>query len=367
MSVRKKIVIVGGSIAGGACASLLARQHDVTVVEEHSHFRKVCSGILTSTIYNSLKIPESVIENRVSAIRIHSPNGVILPVHFQQPDIICNREKLNEYVNKLAIENGASFVNSARFKSIVPNGVLIDERAIGERVISADILIGADGAQSSVAGASNLAGKRRFFVASQAFLKMEHDNVIDVFPHIGSFAWIVPRKKGVVEAGTLSLMGSQFNPFNNFISALDGKIISKEAALVPLYDRHIRTTADINGVRIYLIGDSATMVKATTGGSIVQSVRAAHCLSTAINNGGSYDLLWRKTIGRDLLLHYLMRKVFNRFSENDWNIIVGSLAKHNSRNIFEKNSRDTPSLWLLSMLIKKPSLIYRGVKAMLLG
>ena len=48
---------------------------------------------------------------------------------------------------------------------------------------------------------------------------------------------------------------------------------------------------------IFLLGDAATQVKATTGGGIIQSLMAAKELASAIENNTSYEKGWRKVIG----------------------------------------------------------------------
>lgn len=349
----EKIVVVGGSVSGGFSAYNLSKNFDVDIIEEHSHFKKTCSGIVTDPVNNIIKVKSSIIENKISKIRVYSPNNKYLEFNLKKPDTIFNREKLNEYIVNLALDNGANLKQNTRFERTEKNSVVIKSNN-KTSTIKTNYLIGADGSLSQVAKSVGLFGKREFFIAAKAIVEMKNDNAIEVFPYIGCFSWIVPQNEHVVELGTMSHFKDS-QAFNNFLKRFNGKIISKEASIIPIFKPKIKTFTKFNNINTYLIGDAATMAKATTGGSILQSLIAAKILGNSIIKNKDYDSEWKKKIGKQLSLHLKMRKVLDKLNLEDWNKLVETLDDQKIKNLFETKSRDFPS-FIFKALLLKPSL-----------
>jgi len=144
--------------------------------------------------------------------------------------------------------------------------------------------------------------------------------------------------------------------FNKFLNRFKSKILSKEASIIPLYDPKIKTYTKFKGINTYLVGDAATMAKATTGGSIMQSLIAARVLASSIIKNKNYEENWKKAIGKQLLIHLKIRKVLNKFRAEDWNQVVKSLKDEKIKSILETKSRDNPE-FIFKMLFLKPSLL----------
>jgi flavin-dependent dehydrogenase len=351
----EKIVVVGGSVAGGFTAYHLAKNYDVEIIEEHNHFKKTCSGILTDPINDLIKIKNTLVENKIKNFRIYSPDNNFLELKFKKPDIVFNREKLNEYLVDLAVNKGATLKQSTKFIRTEKNKVIINHNN-KEASIKTEYLIGADGSQSQVAKSSQIFKDRKFFIGAKAIIKMNHPNIIDVYPHYGCFSWVVPRNEDEVEIGTMSHYNDAqaFMRFLKKFSEFD--IISKEASIIPIYDPNIKTYTKFNGINTYLVGDSATMAKATTGGSIMQSLTAAKILADSIINDKDYEKNWKKIIGKKLYLHLKLRESLDKFKEKDWNELVEKLQDKKIKEILETNSRDNPD-FIFDIFVAKPSLL----------
>ena len=351
----EKIIVVGGSVAGGFTAYNLSKDYDVEIIEEHNHFKKTCSGILTDPINNIIKIKNSIIENKTKNFRIYSPDNNFLELKFKKPDIIFNREKLNEYLVDIAVQKGATLKQSTKFIRTEKNKVVISHNN-KESSIKTKYLIGADGSQSQVAKDSKIFKDRKFFIGAKAIIKMKHSNTIDVYPHYGCFSWVVPRNEDEVEIGTMS----HYNDAQAFMRFLkkfsDFKIISKEASIIPIYNPKIKTYTKFNDIHTYLVGDSATMAKATTGGSIMQSLTAAKILADSIIYHQNYEKNWKKEIGKKLYLHLKLRETLDKFKDKDWNELVENFKDQKIKNILETNSRDNPD-FIFDLFIAKPSLL----------
>ena len=80
------------------------------------------------------------------------------------------------------------------------------------------------------------------------------------------------------------------------------------------------------GERILVVGDAAGQVKPTSGGGIYYGMLcadiAANTLNTALHrddlsvkNLSRYDREWRRKLGREIMIGYWARKLFERLSD----------------------------------------------------
>lgn len=362
-TMNNKITIIGGGVAGASTAIKLADKLDsssITLIDKNHHFGKACSGILTFAVDDSIKIPNEVIVSKIKNFRIIAPNGEKLELSFKRPDIVCEREKLNEHLNNLVQDKGVNIIRPAELKQIDNKSVVI-KRGTETSAIKTTHLIGADGSRSTVANLSGIFDSRNFFVGAKAIVEQEHDDTIEVYPNIGCFAWSVPHGPEHVEVGTISYP-NQGAVFDNFLKRFEGKIISKEGALIPLHNPFVKTFTEFKGIKTYLVGDAATMVKATTGGSIIQSFIASQCLVDSIVEDKNYGFEWRKKLGIELFTHLRVRKVLDKLSEKDWNNLINSFQDVKIKNLLETKTRDYPTALVLRTLLNKPSLLKFGLK-----
>ena len=100
------------------------------------------------------------------------------------------------------------------------------------------------------------------------------------------------------------------------------------------------------------------MVKATTGGGIIQGLIAARTLADSIINKKDYNKVWKKAIGKDLLMHLKMRGIMNKFSAKDWNYLIELFNKEKLKKILASYDRDFPSRFLVKLTLTEPKLLY---------
>ncbi|MDP2629071.1 MAG: hypothetical protein Q8P15_04215 [Nanoarchaeota archaeon] len=160
-------------------------------------------------------------------------------------------------------------------------------------------------------------------------------------------------------------IGSMSHPhqgavFNKFLKNFDCKLISQDGALIPLHNPFVKTYKQHGNMQVYLVGDSAGMVKATTGGSIIQSFVASQLVADSIINNKKFA--WRKKLGFELFTHLITRKFLDKFNEKDWNELVGALNNPSVKKVLETETRDNIKYLLPKILVKKPSLIKYALK-----
>ena len=87
--------------------------------------------------------------------------------------------------------------------------------------------------------------------------------------HLVRFEWVVPESENIVRLG----LGAKENTqelFYRFLKKITGKkeTVCWESGIFPIYDPKKIIERD----NVFLIGDAATQVKATTGGGIIPSI-----------------------------------------------------------------------------------------------
>ena len=82
-------------------------------------------------------------------------------------------------------------------------------------------------------------------------------------------------------------------------------------------------------------------------------------MSLAILKNKDYNRLSKK-LHKDLYLSLLIRKILNRFTIKDYNLLIGYLQKN--KTILEEFDRDYPSKFLFKLILKEPRLLRFVIK-----
>jgi len=348
------INIIGAGPVGSYAAYLLAKKgFEVNVYEEHDKTGEPvqCTGITTKELQKIVDV-ENVLVNVTKRILVHSPSD---EVEFKIDNLILDRAGFDRKIAKMAADAGAKYNLSHRY---VGNNLVLDRKNNSPSKVSGAI-IGADGPLSRVAESANMFGRRKFFYGVQGVVKKKSDS--DVFEvwlgniAPGFFAWSVPESNKVSRIGLACRKGSNVH-FGNLLKFLQIKkkdIICMQGGLIPIYDPKIQTKKK----NIYLVGDAATQVKATTGGGIVPGMIAARSLARDIEGKCDYENDWRKKIGRELWMHLLMRKMLNKFSDKDYDDLIGMVKREKIKSIIEHHDREFPIELAIKLIINEPRML----------
>lgn len=377
-----KIVIIGAGPAGSfAAKELAALGHQVDVFEEHAKIGKplACTGIVTREIENFVDI-NPVLVNTVLRARIvlgskddSTPSNCSesigssksIDVSLGKGNLVIDRVALDQLLCRQAKSAGARFHLNQVFMSNDSKNVIIKNRRTGkEQLIPFDILVGADGPSSMVAKSNGILNKRSFWVGSQALCEFKNDGAVDFFPDLGAYAWVVPENDKIARIGVCA-RSSPKPILDSLLKRLKvKKVIDWQGGLIPEYDPKARASKK----NVCLIGDSASMVKATTGGGIVQSLIAARALAKSIGPAQNqipvdsissrFEKAWRKELSKDLWIHWRIRKAMDRFSRKDWIRLIDLFNQDRLKEVLERNDREYPSRFLAKIFIKEPRLLY---------
>jgi len=346
------ISIIGGGPIGAYLASLL--DDEVNLYEEHSVIGKPiqCTGILTHSIKELIPVNEKFVINKIKRINLISPRNEEYEFRLKYPEIIVDRYKFDNHLIDLARENGAEIFAKHKL-----NDFSFDNRKIklkfDNKETETDVLVGADGPNSIVARRAGLLNGRKYKIGHQYTAKGEFDQETFTVYFNGIknyFGWVVPENEKIARIG---IVGDEDIP-EVFRKFLDRAKINKknfvecQSGVIPVFDYNAKCCKD----NIYLVGDAAGHVKSTTLGGIVYGMRAAKILADVLGNGGDYDRLLRKEIGRELWLHSKAAKFLSKFGEEGFDEFIRLLRKVD----LGRFNRDKPFSGM--HLFLKPSLIY---------
>lgn len=323
--------IAGAGPAGTMTARLLAEKgHEVTIYEEHREIGVPvqCSGLISLTGIAQMDVDVSPVRlNAIYGARIYAPNWQSMKVgNGKQKATVIDRAAFDQLLADEAEEKGVKIEKVKRVRAA-------DLRH--------DAIVGADGAGSPVAHAAGFPRIREFAVCVQEdfenlSLSQEEQRLVEVYVsnkrYPGFFGWFIPTGKdtGHIGIGAWHRMGEKAVPIMEYYEKMlkekriahlldGGRKLGQLAGYIPCQMREVTVKGNV-----LLVGDAAGQVKATTGGGIIFSTMAARiaakCIDENLRNGNdlaAYETAWRSTIGKDLEMHYQIRKLINRMGDSE--------------------------------------------------
>lgn len=350
-----RISIVGAGPAGSYAALLLAKQgNEVHVFEDHDEIGVPvqCTGIVTGALWDLIPKEQSIIRTELTSVKVHGPTQhATVRLH----EYVLDRAGLDKYVAKLAKEAGATYHLGHRFIGFGEKAVRVRHNG-EEHEFPTDITIGADGPNSEVAKTAGIWSPRKIWGGVQATIKGDYDpNAFEVFfnrEFDQFFAWVVPESKTIARIGIASQKKARAM-FERITRHYPGAFVGWQSGPIPIYDGRI--LVQNKDRTVFLVGDAAGLVKATTGGGIITGMISSRILADCIGKRDYAKAL--RPLRRDLALHRLIRRMLNTFTDRDYDRIVRCLANPRLQAVLYNHHRDFPSKFLLKAVLVEPRLL----------
>ena len=331
------VIIIGASISGNYLASLLSKTNlTIAVIEEHKDIGLPfqCAGIVSQKLNQLIDLPKNIILNRVDTAKIVAPSGKFVKLRGNEKPYIIDRIALDRFFYEKAKENiNITYFLGEKFKSLeyVKNEkqkwVLINT---SKRKLAAKMLIGSDGPLSLVAKSFGIKNELIYAIQIRIKSKFKQNEASMFFNPKWKelFGWIVPEgNSNIYRIGLASAnnIKKNFETFLNILQINPSNKIDQQGGIIP-YGFMNKVAFD----NALLLGDSAGQVKATTGGGIIMLLISAKFAATCIrkcfkiNNFSKkfikkyYEKPCVTAIGNQLKLHYLLRMIFEIFTNDDF-------------------------------------------------
>ncbi len=217
--------------------------------------------------------------------------------------------------------------------------------------IKADIVIAADGIESNIA---NMAGFKTANQIDDIASCAQYEMVgVDIDPNYlqiyqggniapGGYAWIFPKGDGVANVG-LGVRNSKepaYYYLNEFVKNLDATPVELNVGGVPLSGPINKTYSS----GLMIVGDAAGQVNPLNGGGIQNATicgrMAGEIAAEAIQKGDTsskylkkYEDLWKLTIAKDIEKSLKYKKIFEKLTDNDFNILAEFLENKDVQSI----------------------------------
>ncbi len=322
------VIVVGANIGGSVAAGdLAATGANVTLLERDLKRKKPCGGAIPPTALTEFGIPNSIIERKTRRAVVIGPSGSTVEMDVRgtmarQDDyiIMVTREVLDRAMREKAQQAGAD-LREASFVSHedLPDGkvrVLVRYRGGAEEYLTADALIGADGAGSAVAKSCGrpaikhasaiqerlaLPDEGMEYYASRAELYLGDDVSPDFY------GWVFPKSDHVaVGTGCRPEHANRSYAFLEGVKARAGdKLRGAKRILLEGHPLPMARYKKLVYGRTLLVGDAGGMVAHTSGEGIYFSMAAGRMAAqTLLAHFGDpkielrrYEKQWQKKYG----------------------------------------------------------------------
>ncbi|MEM0154221.1 MAG: NAD(P)/FAD-dependent oxidoreductase [Methanothrix sp.] len=364
----KNVVIVGAGIIGLAMAKELASYGlDVTVYDgkkDVAEGSKKASGILSKKglELSGIDYKDSIV-NTLNGARLHFGRQTLNVNTKTVQAYVLDRGKLAELNYKVAKDAGAD--------------IKLGRRLGLEQIRDFDdgntIIVGADGAVSSVARAFSFPKIENFVLTYKAEyrnVEISDKGIVDLYfsksyaP--GFFGWVAPYSDSVAELGigiTDNVKKHSIMAFDSFIKTeevkrtiRDAELMDGHASIIPVSNRP--KTAEGN---VILVGDAAGQTKATTGGGIIFGIACAKVAAKSVylhlkegRKLSLYDRDWRRSYGADLKMHAALHSYYSKVGEAHMERFIGVAKALGAESFFAKyGDMDSPTLMLKRLFLRR--------------
>jgi digeranylgeranylglycerophospholipid reductase len=358
-------VIIGASTAGLYTAWLLAKGGAPVVLLDQAERPgpPARTLIATARLRDVLDfVPEESVVNHVPDVQMFSPRASVA-IRLREPDLIVERATLVRLLMSHAEAAGVQFMPGHRFLGLEPDhdGVYVHaESSTGRQVqLRTRVLIGADGALSSVAKAVGLGvGATVFNLQATVNMPRAADaGVTQVWfePELTRyFFWLIPESRERAVAGLIAGDKHQaYGSLTTFLAAHGLEPLGYQEAPVPLYNRSRVSWRNLSGARVMLVGDAAAQVKVTTVGGLVTGLRGAQAAARAVLQGTGYRRQL-SALRRELDSHLWIRTVLNRFGPGEYDELL-RLVSARTIKVLTSLTRDEAGRVLLLSLLSQPA------------
>lgn len=374
------VAIIGAGPAGSTLAYFLVQKGFKAILLDKEIFprNKVCAGGLPVKVLNILPFDiGSVIEREIYEVTLTYKLKKAFSKDYVKPLLyMVNRERFDNLLVQEARNVGANFLEGQKIEMLSLNGSVWTIRT-SENIIKAQILVGADGANSFVAKELSLKPSNHFHVGLHSEVPislfkqpkcLERGIVLDWGMHKDCYGWIFPKQKiaSVGVHGPVKL-GKQLKKYLDDLLESYG-ISPQDQKITGHLISHRTRESSISKSRALLVGDAAGSVDYWTGEGIYYAISSAQIAASQImkfldgqtKSLSSYTDAINEKIMPEIKTSYEFSKVFNCLSSLAFTILrkyiypwdVFCRIMRGDRTFLEMKRRFRPDIMLRKLFFK---------------
>ena len=341
------LAVAGAGVAGSYVALRLASLgYKVAVLEEHEKIGEPvqCTGIIGAECYERFPFFDGTVLKATNSAKLFSPSGK--EIRLQRDSIqayIIDRAAFDLRLAEKAREHGAQYHLGSRVKKIVVIDDSIRMETEAQVNFEAKTAVIATGFGTRLPQILGLGRIDDIIMGAQVEVDIDGVHEIEVYLDQklspGFFAWLVPTTNHKALAGLFSRKNAARH-LTDLLSTLfhQNKIASPEAT--PTYGGiPLKPLPRTYMGRVLVVGDAAGQVKPTTGGGVYYGLlcaeTAAETLAQALSIDdfseklfSGYEKAWRKKLGKELRIDHFARKVYERLTNRQIDIIFSIIESN---------------------------------------
>lgn len=391
--MNHEAIVIGAGPAGLFAAIEIAKKgFDVLVLEEHEHIGRPdhCAGLLSTSGIERLGItlPKDVIQNKVSGARIFSPSGhSIMIERGEREALVVDRRRFDVWMAKRATDFGARIMTKAKVREFVRSGAhghRLRTQAKDISELEANAYIIAEGSRCRLSGSLGLPTVKRSskYPAYQyevSGVDINQDTVElfygrNVAP--GFFAWIIPIGEKRARIGLASRnkskqrLDSLIQHHRIIAERMKGAKIERSLGGIVLVGMPITRMTHGN---IVAVGDTAGIVKATTGGGVIlggiTARVAGKTITEALMQGErkvriqEYEKRCKSLVRDELRMMYLAQKALMSLSDQGLDSLVIETSELGLLDIIQKEGDMDLQSRVIKKLLANPRMFLLGLRA----
>jgi len=356
-----------------AALRLAEAGRDVAVLDWRSDIGdKLCTGIIGKECVAKFPPDPDHLYREARAASIVSPFGHRFRVEKSEPQayIVDRVAYVNSFATK-AQEAGAVYLLEHRVTdlSIGKDAARITATYNGhEKTLEAEILVIAGGFGSPLLRMAGLSsGKPEdYMIGCQVIV--EAPDLIETEIFVGknivpkSFAWIVPFSQGKALVGMAPRTQVGDNMDRLLKTLIDSGVVTGLLSQNQTWGIPIRPLPKTYGTRVLVVGDSAGLVKPTTGGGIYYALISGELAAVTIRAAlearkfssrqlARYEKAWKGVFGKELRVGYYARLLFETLDDQQ---VESLLEEFLSEKVLNEvmNAPDFSFDWHSTVIIK---------------
>jgi len=359
-----EIVIVGAGPVGCYTAQLLKNKGiKARIIEEDQEVGKPirCAGLVGREVFENTLLPfsKSSIVNQIDGASFFYGDDNF-QINREGVAYVVDRERFDKNLSEgLEVECGKKVVEIKRKETDYKGYIL---KTNDDEDIYADLIIGADGANSRVRKYINFMDndKKRGYIKNylgvQYRIKIKEKlfcsktTQVHLQEGIPFFTWIIPEGNNIIRVGVISENACE--DLKRFLRKfkIKGEIIGKLAGMIPVgFTKNYYKN-------IALVGDAAVQVKPLTGGGIFYGLKSAELLVKCIreNRLQEYDKRLKRKFGREIKFGLKARKLYEEINEKELKNIFMMFKKNTG--IIEKAANFENHSVIFIEILKNPKI-----------